>query len=297
MSPLLAYIRNVAGICEKLFAEGHPSLQKNSKSDGQHRRFSAHRSCCCVVAWPLILIQVFCVTPCFAEQGNQDRELQIGLSATITKNVYDINEPVLLAYAISNYSDMPLYITEPRTSMLRVQIKDADGRIVTSEAIPSPRMPSSRNIVMINGKRKYVRPVVKIDGWDTLIATIPDVIERHRAFMQPGVYKLTPTFSKSVYGEDSVFRREGFPGKLWVDPGNREMVQTIIVEAAPITFEICDEDSDAQKEQANPARPDAGPAGTVANSRFSWETFVGGTGLGAILASALFLLARRHEST
>ncbi len=241
----------------------------------------------------LMLTQLFYADTCIADRDNE--ESRIGLSATITKNVYDINEPVLLAYAISNYSDMPLYITDARTSMLRVQIKDADGGIVASEAIPSPRMPSSRNIVMINGKRRYVRSVVKIDGWDTLIATIPDVIERHRAFMQPGVYNLTATFSKSVYGEDSVFRREGFPDKLWVDPGNRKRVQTIIVEADPITFEIRRDVSNAQKEQANPARPNAEPAGTVANSRFSWETFVGGTGLGAILASALFLSRRRSN--
>lgn len=129
-----------------------------------------------------------------------------------TKDVYYMDEPVELTYALENSGAEAVYVdlTEPR-----VEVIDASGATIHAPT-PDPNTPvPAHYYVDRGGQRVLTVPVRRIARSGVSRGTIPDALKGYREHLSTGRYSLRATVTLGLYRAELLIPRSDYPDQLW----------------------------------------------------------------------------------
>lgn len=171
------------------------------------------------------------------ERAKQERVLTAAAN-TFRKN-FHVAEPVPLVIAIANAGPEPVYVSsfDRQTELPRIKVRDAEGKTVRGDPIPTPSKPPGDHYMEKEGKRVLMQPLWKLEGGGGVVIVIPDALKRYHKHVTTGTYTLHPAVGASRYRTDSIVRREGLRYEYWAEAAALISQRTLEANVIKITIE------------------------------------------------------------
>lgn len=139
------------------------------------------------------------------------------------KDVYEPDEPVMLALAIANHGSESVYLNLYGENLDTYYdgpagVEDKWGEIPSGASIYDPPPPPAHWYIDKAGKKVFVVPIFQIKGHSVVIVRVQDALKRFKMNMEEGIYKLDMGQITVIHEIEELIVRDDVEHRLWINP-------------------------------------------------------------------------------